>query len=133
MLISDWSSDGCSSDLAEGGAVIKKIFYTGPEALDAMNGDKGLFAEMVEFHGLRFYYRLGREKAESHWDDGGLEDTLKSNGSHELAKWRYVKRDYDPSHPDEDTRYYLLSGWFELTPRTTITHTSGKTERMRTR
>src|SRR3546814_12047179 len=70
---------------AEGGAVIKKIFYTGPEALDAMNGDKGLFAEMVEFHGLRFYYRLGREKAERHWDDGGLADTLKSNGSHELA------------------------------------------------
>src|SRR3546814_11465253 len=86
-----------------------------------MNGDKGLFAEMVEFHGLRFYYRLGREKAESHWDDGGLEDTLKSKGSHELAKWRYVKRDYDPSHPDEDPSYYLLSGWFELTLRTTIT------------
>src|SRR3546814_13345481 len=92
-----------------------------------MNGDKGLFAEMVEFHGLRFYYRLGREKAESHWDDGGLEDTLKSNGSHELAKWRYVKRDYDPSHPDEDPSYYLLSGWFELTLRTTITLASGKT------
>src|SRR3546814_10689365 len=56
-----------------------------------------------------------------------LEDTLKSNGSHELAKWRYVKRDYDPSHPDEDPSYYLLSGWFELTLRTTITLASGKT------
>src|SRR3546814_17724381 len=71
---------------AEGGAVIKKILYTGPEALDAMNGDKGLCAEIVEFHGLRFYYRPGMEKAERQWDVCGLEDHMKCMVSHILGK-----------------------------------------------
>jgi hypothetical protein len=106
--------------------MIQKIFYTIPEVMAALNGDGQLLLEMIEFHGLRFYYRLGHERASDHWDeDGFIEDTLRTSGQHELARWRFISKPPLPDKPDEDQSYYVLSGWFEVTTATTILLASG--------
>lgn len=89
--------------------MVQRIFYSIAEAVEIFNGDRALVEELVEFHGLRLYYRLDSEKAFHQFDEDDFLDSLQCDGSHGLASWTYFK-----GTGDDATSYYLLDGWFEL-------------------
>jgi hypothetical protein len=105
--------------------VIGRTLYNIDEAA-AVVGDKALVGELIEFHGLRMYYRFQRVSAE-HMDNGSFCDSLCSSGGHALAKWTYLKRKPNPADPEENTDRYWLTGWFQLDQEASMRLFSGRT------
>jgi hypothetical protein len=106
--------------------MIVRKFYTLSEAIEFV-GDWKMLQELVEFHGLHAFVKIGRTRAESHMDAGGdpWEDSLRRSGEHDLCHWYYVQPKPAEGKTEARPDYYVLSGWFELTTQCTLQFMEG--------